>query len=280
MKTKYMKIAFFYLSLILGVMISAQLNAQTKAKIVNVDFFAEGSKVVITYDIDGGQTGETFNIWIQVKTVSGKVLNAKNTSGDIGKGVAGGSGKRIEWNYTLDQVSLEEEVTIEVFASLEAAAPKTEETKVTTTPPATTTPVEKTTGGRNIHIGPALVMSAVLPGLGKTYIKGHGANWLLGVTGYGLVTCSVLLNHAAYNNLENYRASMNEDERDDFYKKAQVQAVGSYVFFTGAAIIWVVDFITTGVKAGKAKRNPGRVELNGGFEDRFGAPTIGITYKF
>jgi TM2 domain-containing membrane protein YozV len=278
MKTKHRNIAAFLFALLLICLCGPGLKAQTKAKIENIDFSAEGNKIIITYDIAGSLPEESFNIWIQVKTISGKLLNAKSTSGDIGKGVKGGSGKRIEWNYTLDQVTIDEEVTIEVYASLELAAPKTAETK--TTEPKTAPPAEKTATGRNIHVAPALVMSAVLPGLGKVYVKGHGANWLLGVLGYGMITGSVLLNHAAYDNLQKYNASYDETTRDDFYNQAVGQAAGSYVLATGAIVIWVVDFITTGVKAGKAKRSQSHVQINSGFDHYTGMPTVGLTYKF
>jgi hypothetical protein len=278
MKTSIKSAALFIITMVTGCLLNLDLRAQTNAKISNVDFFAEGDKIVITYDIAGSLPEESFNIWIQVKTVSGKLLNAKSTSGDIGKGITGGSGKRIEWNYSLDQVALDEEVSIEVFASLETTAPKTTESVPVETKAAP--PKENVTGGRNIHIGPALILSAVLPGLGKTYIKGHGANWLLGVAGYGMITGSVLLNHAAYDNLEKYRASYDETEREDFYDQAKVQAAGSYVLAGGAIVIWVVDFITTGVKAGKVKRSQSQVQINSGFDALTGAPMVGFTYRF
>jgi len=278
MKTTYRNIAAFFFTFLMICLCGQGLKAQTKAKIENIDFFAEGNKIVINYDIAGSLPEESFNIWIQVKTISGKLLNAKSTTGEIGKGIKGGTGKRIEWSYTIDQVTIDEEIIIEVFASLEAAAPKTTETKPAEQKAAP--PAEKTTGGRNIHVGPALLMSAALPGLGKTYIKGHGANWLLGVLGYGMITGSVLLNHAAYDNLEKYRASYDETERDDFYNQAVGQAAGSYVLAAGAITIWVVDFITTGVKAGKAKRSQSHVQINSGFDHFTGVPTVGLTYKF
>ncbi len=281
MKTINIKIQYFVIFAIL--LISAPgLFAQTKATIANVDFYAESNKIIITYDIVDYQPGETFNIWIQVKSTGGKIVNAKTTTGDIGKGIAGGPGKRIEWDYIADQFNIADEVSIEVFAALEGAAKKTEtkqaetkETKPAAPPPATTQ------GYRKISVGTAMVLSAILPGLGKTYIKGHGANWMLGVLGYGLITVSVLENHAAYDNLEDYRASTDPDERDKLYNKAVGQAAISYVCIGGAITIWVVDLITTGVKAGKARKNPEpRVQINGNFDMQARVPVIGLSYRF
>jgi len=267
-------IALYFLAAALNFLIAPGLTAQTKARIDNVDFFAEADQIVISYDIINSQPDETFYIWIQVQTASGKLINAKSTSGDIGKGVAGGFGKSIEWNYKLDQLDLNEEISIEVFATAEIPGKKTED-------PAAKTPPATISGTRNISVGKAMLFSALLPGLGKVYVKGHGANWLLGVAGYGLITGYVLMNHAAYNNLEDYRASTDPDERDNLYSTAQGQAVVSYVCAGGAIAIWVIDFITTGVKAGKARKAAqSRVNFNLNYDLHFKAPIVGFTYKF
>ncbi|HPI86958.1 MAG TPA: hypothetical protein PLR01_11330 [Bacteroidales bacterium] len=288
MKTKISALSFTILALLVSLFCSQGLNAQTKAKIENVDFFAESNRIIITYDINGSGSGETFNIWILVKTASGKILSARTTSGDIGKGIQGGPGKRIEWSYSADNIVIEEDIGIEVLASLEAAAKKTEEVvqpvkepekEPAKEPQKKEEPVQQQYTGKKVSMGAALAMSAVLPGLGKTYAKKKGAAYLWGVVGYGMVAGSVVLNHAAYNNLETYRESSAAD-RDDYYDKAKLQAIGSYVLIGSAAIIWVTEFISTGVNAGKAKKRQGSVRLNGGFDDRFGVPVVGLTYKF
>jgi hypothetical protein len=267
-------LALYFVAAALNLLFAPALTAQTKARIDNVDFTADADKISINYDIIDSQADETFYIWIQVQSASGKLINAKSTSGDIGKGVKGGFGKKIEWNYKLDKLDIEDEISIEVFATSEIPGKKTEE-------PAPVKPQEKTYTGRKISVGEAMLFSALLPGLGKVYVKGHGANWMWGVVGYGFIAGSVLMNHAAYDNLEAYRASYDPDERDDLYSKAQGQAVISYVFAGGAITIWVIDFISTGVKAGKAKRaNQSRVQFNGGFDPKFGTATIGLAYRF
>jgi TM2 domain-containing membrane protein YozV len=247
--------------------------SQSKAKIQNVDFYAQGSNVIITYDISGSAPGEAFTIWIQVKTASGKVIYAKTISGDIGKGIAGGAGKRIEWNVAADQVSLEEEIGIEVFASPEVVVAKTETQAAL--------PVEKQPGTREISVGKAMAFSILLPGLGKTYIKKGGATWLMGVAAYGLVAGSVLANHAAYDRLEEYRATFDPEMQDQLYNEAVGMATVSYICFAGAITIWTVDLITTGVKAGKARRaQSGTIGLRLDYEPRLNVPMIGIAMKF
>ena len=278
MKTTNRNIALYLFIMALSLLLTPSLNAQTKARIQNVDFFAEANKIIINYDLVDCQADESFNIWILVKSASGKILNAKSTSGDIGKGIKGGQGKRIEWDFTLDQLDIAQEISIEVFASAETVVKKTESPAAT--PPPQPTPT-KAQDVRKPGVGTALFLSALLPGLGKTYVKGHGANWLLGVFGYGMVAGSVLMNHSAFDKLEEYRASNDVDERDKLYSGAQLNAGISYICAGGAVIIWVVDFITTGVKAGKARKSAlNRVDLNWKVDPYAKVPMIGITYKF
>ncbi len=270
MKTKWI---LLFITAVLFLFSNPGAIAQSKAKIQNVDFYAQGASVIITYDITGSVPGEVFTVWMQVKTASGKILIAKTISGDIGKGISGGAGKRIEWNVSADQVSLEEEIGIEVFATPEATAAKTETQAAR--------PAQPPPGTREISVGKAMAFSIILPGLGKTYIKKGGATWLMGVAAYGLVAGSVLANHAAYDRLEDYRSTFDPEMQDQLYNEAVGMAAVSYICFAGALTIWTVDLITTGVKAGKARRaQTGTIGLRLDYEPRLNVPMIGMAMKF
>ncbi len=45
---------------------------------------------------------------------------------------------------------------------------------------------------QGISVGKALALSAILPGLGNRAVKGSGAQWLLGVAGYGCIIGSIV----------------------------------------------------------------------------------------
>lgn len=117
------------LSLILCLLYPAALSlkAQSIAEIENIDFYSEDTKLVITYDLVKAGTGEIFDIWIKIKTDAGKEIIPRAIYGDIGKGVTGGTNKRVYWDLESDQVTLTEEITIEVFARADYEKPPPQE---------------------------------------------------------------------------------------------------------------------------------------------------------
>ena len=122
---KYLKIVSFLLTgIFIGLTLTVQ--SQTGAKVENINFYAEGSNLMVTYDIVKAKPAEVFNIWIKIVTISGKTINPVNVTGDIGSGITGGTGKKITWDVGAERVELNEEFSVEVFARAE----KNEEAKV------------------------------------------------------------------------------------------------------------------------------------------------------
>jgi hypothetical protein len=95
------------------------VQSQSTAKVENINFYAEGSKLVVTYDIVKAKPGETFDVWIKVVTASGKQISPMTLSGNYGSGNIGGSGKKITWNVEADNVVIDEEFSVEVYARSE-----------------------------------------------------------------------------------------------------------------------------------------------------------------
>jgi len=246
--------------------------AQSNARIENIDFTAEFSKLVITYDIVKVKSGETFEIWFKVLTVSGKELIPSSAIGDVGKGVSGGPNKRIVWDVEADNVVLDEEFSVEIFARSQGfqdeSIPEKEQ--------------EKEAKPSGISVGGAIALSALLPGLGNRIVKGSGAQWLLGVVGYGCIAGSIVLNSSAYNAYEDYKVAQTVDERDDFYKKAENNNRLSSVLFGAAVVIWVGDLIWTGLQASSARKKSkqSNFSLNYSVDPYTQKPLLGISYHF
>jgi uncharacterized protein (TIGR02145 family) len=94
---KYLISGFFLLFLSL-----VSVNAQTLS---NIDFFAEGKKVIITYDLSDCEAGEYYDVTLTfVEQSTLKVTVPKTISGDIKK-VSCGS-KRIMWDIGADVTTL------------------------------------------------------------------------------------------------------------------------------------------------------------------------------
>ncbi len=255
-----------------------EIRAQSGAEIRNVDFYLENNKLIITYDIANSSADESFNIWIKIKTAYGQLIQATSLTGDISSGVKGGSGKRIVWDVIADNVSLDDDILIEVFARAESEEPAVVEKPE----PEITPAVQKSPTGKKISVGKALLFSAILPGLGNTYVKGKGAAWLWGVLGYGCIVGSVVMNNMAYNNYEDYKTAATSDERDQLYDKASTYDLGSKVLIGAAATIWVVDLVITGIQAGKARKtsHASNIRLNYQIDPHSQQYMVGLTYKF
>jgi len=259
-----------------GLLLFSMLNvqAQSNARIENIDFAAEFSKLVVTYDIVDAKPEEIFEIWIKVQTNSGKELIPSSTIGDIGKGVNGGSNKRIVWDVEADNVVLDEEFTVEVFAQSQKSQKRSktveDQEMVNEAKPS------------SIGVGGAMAFSALLPGLGNRIVKGSGAQWLLGVVGYGCIAGSVVLNNSAYNVYEDYKVATIPDERDDLYKKAKSKKQTSKVLIGAAIVIWVGDLLWTGLQASSARKKSkqSNFSLNYSVDPYTQKPLLGISYRF
>jgi hypothetical protein len=251
-----------------------QVLGQSTAKIENIKFDAEGAKLAISYDIVKYKPGETFEIWVKIITASGKTIIPNSVIGDVNKGVSGGPGKRIVWDVEADNVTLNEEFSVEVYGKADgkSASPVVKETEKEK-------PVKP--AGSGISVGGALALSAVLPGLGNRAVKGSGAQWLLGVAGYGCIAGSIVLNRSAYNAYEDYKLSDDPGERDDYFSKAEQNNKTSKILIGGAALIWVGDLVWTGIQAGNARKNTNpKVSFNYFYDSNLNEPLFGLSYRF
>lgn len=204
---------------------------QTEARIINIDFNLVGEDIVITYDIVNYAPGEKFNITIEVITESGKNLNARSLTGDVGSNVTGGSKKQVTWDFKGDNIKLTEGIYVEVIAKSLLVIEKPEP------------PKKKSLGG-------AFVKSLVFPGWGNSSISG-GPYWLFGFAGYGCAAGSVMYNMQSYQSLEDYRVSLNVDERDQLFSDAEAQNEISTILMASAAAIWVIDITILLIKGNK-----------------------------
>lgn len=244
------------------------LFGQSQAMVQNVDFYAEGSDLVVKYDIVQAKSGETFEIWLKVITDSGKDYIPASVTGDVGKGVTGGPNKKVLWDVEADGIALDEEFYVEVFARSEML------------PEDKSQAYKDRSQKRGISVGGALALSAVLPGLGRTVVNKGGAQWLLGIVGYGCIAGAVALNSQAVSTYDDYKAATSESDRDDLFTEAESYDIGSKVLAGAAITIWVVDLITTGTQAARARRARNNFSLNYSMDPISGQPLLGFSYRF
>jgi hypothetical protein len=251
--------------LILLLMFSQQLFSQSNATIENIDFYAEENSLVIKYDIVKALNSELFEIWVKVITESGKTIVPKSTNGDIGAGVAAGPNKRIVWDLSADNITIDEAFTVEVFARSDYKEPKVVKPK-----------------REGISVGGAVLLSAILPGLGKTVAKGGGTQWMWGVIGYGCVAGSVVMNNKAFDTYEEYKIADHPDDRDDHFSKAEEYDLYSKIFIGTAATIWIIDLISTASQVSKInkRKNKSSYSIHYTVDPISRRPLLGVTLRF
>ncbi len=264
MKYIYNRIIIFAL-LVFVFIFSQNIFAQSNATIENIDFYAEGNGLVIKYDIVKALDSELFEIWVKVITESGKTIIPKTASGDVGSGVSAGPNKRIVWDIPADNITIDEAFTVEVFAKSDYVEPKVVKPK-----------------REGISVGTAVLLSAVLPGLGKAVAKGGGGQWMWGVVGYGCVAGSVVTNNKASDAYDDYLIATSPDERDDLFTQAEQSDLISKIFIGTAAAIWIIDLITTATQVSKIQKSKNKLSysLNYTIDPITRKPLVGVTLSF
>lgn len=180
------------------------------------------NKLVIKYDIINSTEDQNFDITLQILTSARGVITTNSLSGDIGKNVKGGKNKQIIWDYTSDNIVLQDNINIIVAADLMK---------------------------NSVGIGKALILSAVCPGLGISTLDKGKPYWLLGVVGYASLGASYLFNKKANDNYNLYIKNTDESLNDGLLADSQSQNKLSKTMAYTAIGIWSVSFIWTAIRA-------------------------------
>jgi len=162
-------------------------------------------KLEISYEYVKSKKKHRFDVWVEITTVSGKAINARTLSGDIGDGLAGGKDKKIIWDYNADGIVLNEEINVKVKA------------------------IVSTVVGA-VKTGKVILQSVVLPGWGLSTIDPDKPYWLLGVAGYGALGTSLYLRSSYKSNYDSYLNATDSDASDEFLEKSLSQQTLSRVF--------------------------------------------------
>ncbi len=241
---------------------SNQTIAQSNARVENVDFFLEGDKLIITYDIIKTKTGETFDVSVKISTIKGTPIKAYALSGDVGSGVYGGSFKRISWDLAKDNVLIDDEIFVEVVAAAPKGSPYMSDSK-------------------KVSVGGAMLRSLAFPGWGNTYAKGGGAYWVMGIAAYGSLGAAVYFNNQAYNNYEDYKISTDPLERSQLYQDANDNYDKQKTFMIIAGAIWIGDIIWTGLQAGSVNKKARQSKVSVGYyyDPAVRTPMFSLSYN-
>jgi len=242
----------------------------------------DGDVLHIYYDILRSQTGEKFDISIEVEDEKGNLIPAHTLKGDVGSGVAGGTNKHIVWEFEKDGVFLDAEIYIKVYARLASRAVKqaNAEKQREETGSGRVTPADASSPGR----AGLMLQSVALPGLGLTKVTGK-PHWIKGVVGYGCIAGSVVLNRRAITAFDSIGESDSNADAEDAFNQAVRLDNTSEILAYAAIGIWVTDLVWTLV--GTSSRNMSSMHihrkglnLTADVDQMTRIPRIGIIYKF
>ena len=221
------------------------------------------NKLVIDYGFTKSKQKQNFNVWLEIKNSTGEKLNVKAVSGDVGENIKGGENKQIIWDFLADNIVIDDNIGIEVKAELMIP--------------------EKTIS--NISTGKALLLSAVMPGLGIAKVKQKNSYLLLGAVTYGSVILSYINNKNANNNYNEYLSNNIPSSESDSYSKSNSQKTMSNVFAYTAITTWAVNMIWTLSAAKKSNSVVGlsdknKVQFATGVNPYSRSPVFMLTYRF
>lgn len=322
MKFNILKV--FFLLLICIVLSFKTTTAQLIPRITNtqLDYHEDQNYMVISYDIVNAQPTDRFEIWLEIKTHTGRIINATAILGDIGINITGGTGKRIVWDMQGDSINSKENIYVFVRGkpiNPEAASTDNNTRKKNKTREETNTdnyePVQdnkqtnnikdetneentivnpyqnieiETEEDNKISMGSAILMSAVVPGLGLTKMEPTKPYWLMGLATYGCLGASVYYNRLAVDSYDSYLASNEEVERASLCSDWEYQNNVSKGLAIGAAIIWAADMIWVIAKTSKQKsdyyslmnKKQKGIFLGATYDEYINQPLLSLTLKF
>jgi hypothetical protein len=230
--------------------------AQSHAEIRNVDFTVRNDTLFVTYDLDKAAKQERFNISLKITTLSGKIITPYIPSGDVGEKISGGKAKQIVWDINKDNVVINEDIAVEVIATPQESAIKF------------------------VSRGKAVLLSALVPGLGLTKLNNGGPYWIMAIAVYGSAAGSYLFYSLADQNYSKYLDARTESERNSLHSTVQSQQTISNVLMYTAGAVWLGNMIWTLASPNKTKPGYKGITFGGSYDPLAKAPVFTFKYKF
>ena len=232
-------------------------SAQPGSTITNPTLELRDNQIHIIYDILNSDSTDLYNIRLEITDSAGQVLDAHTLSGDIGTQVPGGEEKRIIWNFQADNIHIDGDFYIQIYA----------------------------VGDRKQYTRTSLVLqSLALPGLGLTRVRGT-PHWIRGVAGYGCIAGSVIMNRAAISTYEDYKDPGSAENAGSLLEQATRQDQISEVLAFAAIGIWVTDLVWTFIGTSDMKNRGSVSERKGlsvgpGYKPDLQMPMLTFRYRF
>ncbi len=253
------KIYFFLLVFLFLMFLSSNIIKAQEFKLITKDAVIIDDKIVVNFDFTKFKKKQRFNILLEVKNSSGELINAKSLSGDVGKNIVGGENKKIIWDYLVDNIVIDDEISFEIKAQLHKG-----EEDISKKPTKT------------VLIGKALLLSAIFPGWGQAKIKQRKSYLLLGLITYGAAAASFAYHNNSYNNYSKYLNDETHSSESNYFSKSESQKALSKYLLYGAASAWTLNMIWTVITSSKNNK----VKVSANINPYFKSTELTFSYKF
>ncbi len=241
--------------------------------------------ILISYDILNSTPSEKFTVELIVTDSKGNRINAASLSGDVGKMVNGGTGKRIAWDLEVDKIEMNAQIYVKVYVKAipppepvvvepDIKEPEEESQKIT----------EKNISKNEKQFSRTglVLQSALFPGLGLSRYRG-GPHWIKGVAGYGSIAGAVILNRKAVNTYAGINDLTDYDEKYALYQESLQQDNISEALAYTAMAVWVTDLVWTIIGTSDLRMSSNinrRIFVDPRIDPVSSAPMLAFTYKF
>ena len=245
--------------------------AQTESRIANPGVELKNNQIYITYNILNSVRSDKFDVRLEVTDSDGRTMEIDALKGDIGENISGGGDKEIQWDFEADSIYINADIYFQLYSKA-------------ITPPEVTVTRSESAESQSFNRTGIVIQSLALPGLGLSRVRGK-PHWLRGVTGYGCIAGSIVLNRKAFAAYEDYKTPGSAENASSLLAESTRQDNISEVLFYAAVGIWVSDFVWTIAGTSDLKKNSVHgdrqgVSIGTNYDVISNAPLLAVRYRF
>jgi len=246
-----------YLTIVLLLILGEALSAQSASGISNPLIELRDQQIHITYDILNSDSADSYKVRLEISDSTGRIIDAKTFTGDIGEHVSGGSDKQIIWNFQSDNIHIDGDLYIQIYAVDQKKEPRRSS---------------------------LILQSLAFPGLGLSRLSGK-PHWIRGVAGYGCIAGSVILNRMAISTYSDYQDPGSAERAGSLLEQAVRQDNISEALAFAALGIWISDIVwtlvgTSGMNGQKSYSQQRPVTVCPGYDPGLQMPLLSFKYRF
>jgi len=250
----------FYTKFIVLILLTLFINNLfAQVNLVITDLKEKEQKLIIIYDIENYNKEDLFNVYVELITKEGNIINPKNAEGDINVNLTGEKNYKIIWDLAADSIFINEDVDVQLGADILVDI-------------------------SHFKYSSLMLSSTLLPGLGLKKIERKKSYLIMSILGYGTLGTSAYFYVQGEKFYSDYENESDPIKRSEFYNKANENRQNAAIAGLSAAGIWLLNYVwfTTKWKKKKKIGSPinKKLTLYGNYNSVLRKPMFTLSYKF